>query len=80
MSRINLTVHSDDNVSTLLDTKIDDHITADGILMFESIPFGHKIAIKDIAKGQAIIKYGVPIGIATQNIKAGGHVHVQNCR
>ena len=80
MSRINLTVHSDDNVSTLLDSKIDDHITTDGILLLESIPFGHKIAIKDIAKGQAIIKYGITIGIATQNIKAGGHVHVQNCK
>ena len=39
------------------------------------IPMGHKVALRDIAKGEAVIKYGYPIGSATEDIPAGGHVH-----
>ena len=39
---------------------------------------GHKYAIRDIAKGENIIKYGNPIGHATADIKAGEHVHTHN--
>ncbi len=42
------------------------------------IPAGHKIALRDIPKGTAVIKYGYPIGIATQDIQAGTHVHTHN--
>ena len=41
---------------------------------------GHKYAIRDIAVGESIIKYGQPIGHATQNIKAGEHVHTHNIK
>ncbi len=44
------------------------------------IPLGHKIALHDIPNGTQVIKYGVPIGEAFANIKAGEHVHVQNLR
>jgi len=43
------------------------------------IPFGHKLAIKSIKKGDLIIKYGRAIGMATENIPAGAHVHEHNC-
>lgn len=43
-----------------------------------NIDDGHKYAIRDIAKGECIIKYGQPIGHATQSIKAGEHVHTHN--
>lgn len=39
---------------------------------------GHKYAIRTIAKGDYVIKYGQPIGIATQNIPIGEHVHTHN--
>lgn len=39
---------------------------------------GHKYALRDIAKGEDIIKYGNPIGHATVDIKAGEHVHTHN--
>ena len=39
---------------------------------------GHKYALKDIAVGENIIKYGMPIGKATQTIKKGEHVHTHN--
>ena len=59
MSRISLTVHPSDNVSTLLDFKTEEQTTRDGLLLRESIPFGHKVARQEIAEGQAVIKYGV---------------------
>lgn len=43
-----------------------------------NIENGHKYAICDIKKGQAVIKYGNTIGIATEGIKAGAHVHTHN--
>ena len=39
---------------------------------------GHKYALRDIAEGEAVIKYGNPIGHATAPIKAGEHVHFHN--
>lgn len=42
------------------------------------IAYGHKIALKDIAKGETVMKYGLSIGTASQDIKAGDHVHVHN--
>ncbi len=44
----------------------------------QDIPMGHKVALRDIAKGEPVIKYGFPIGSATEDIPAGGHVHVHN--
>lgn len=41
---------------------------------------GHKYAVKDIAKGEKIIKYGFPIGIATEDISEGGHIHSHNMK
>lgn len=42
------------------------------------IPFGHKIAVKDIKTGEFIYKYGEAIGKATQDIKVGDWVHTHN--
>ena len=42
----------------------------------EDIAFGFKIAVADILKGAAIIKYGEPIGLASQDIKQGELVHI----
>lgn len=44
----------------------------------QDIPFGHKIALRDIDKGENIIKYGQPIGHATSSINKGDHVHTHN--
>ena len=41
---------------------------------------GHKYALRDIAAGENIVKYGMPIGRATCAIAKGGHVHVHNVR
>ena len=50
-------------------------------LQFQSdIPAGHKIALDAIASGQSVIKYGWPIGIATQSIARGEHIHAHNLK
>ena len=41
---------------------------------------GHKIALCDIKKGENVIKYGYPIGHATEDIKAGDSVHTHNTK
>jgi hypothetical protein len=62
-----------------LDFHTDVLMTRDGLVLKEPIPFGHKVARQDIAKGDSVIKYGVAIGKATTTIRAGEHVHVHNC-
>jgi (2R)-sulfolactate sulfo-lyase subunit alpha len=46
----------------------------------QPVPLGHKVALRDIAAGQPVVKYGVVIGRATQDIAAGDHVHVHNLK
>ncbi len=44
----------------------------------EDITIYHKLATRDISKGEPVVKYGEHIGIASSDIKAGAHVHVHN--
>ena len=44
----------------------------------EDITIYHKLATRDIAKGEPVVKYGEHIGVASSDIKAGEHVHVHN--
>lgn len=48
--------------------------------LLDDIPFGHKVALKDIPEGEDIIKYGAPIGHASLAIRRGQHVHTQNLK
>ena len=50
------------------------------VTTLEDIPQGHKIALADIKEGEKVIKYGFPIGVAKQDIKAGSWVHVHNVK
>lgn len=45
----------------------------------ERIPAGHKIALRDIAAQEEILKYGEAIGLATDPISTGHWVHIHNC-
>jgi altronate hydrolase len=51
-----------------------------GVRAVEDIPAGHKMALRDIASGENVLKYGMPIGRATAFIPKGGWVHVHNLR
>ncbi len=74
MSRF-LQIHPDDNVVVCLEqmAKGDKISLSDGreIVALEDIPAGHKIAVKDVANGGNIIKYGYAIGHATEDISVG---------
>ncbi|MDR0706475.1 MAG: altronate dehydratase family protein [Treponema sp.] len=48
------------------------------VVCTSDIPSGHKVALKDIEKGEKVVKYGHPIGKASQSIPAGAHVHTHN--
>jgi (2R)-sulfolactate sulfo-lyase subunit alpha len=48
--------------------------------VLSEVPLGHKIALRDLAAGEQVIKYGISIGRATQDIKKGEHVHVHNVK
>lgn len=70
-----------DNVATLLaDAAAGEAVVADAtpVTAAMAIPRGHKIALVAIAPGDAVIKYGFPIGRATASIAAGEHVHSDN--
>lgn len=45
-----------------------------------AIPFGHKLAIMAISKGDKVIKYGEVIGNASQDIEPGEYVHIHNVK
>lgn len=61
-----LQIHPADNVAVIL---TDNNPVA---------PRGHKIALRNIAKGEPVVKYGFPIGRATQDIAEGEWVHSHN--
>ena len=46
----------------------------------DAIPLGHKVALKDLAEGETVLKYGADIGMTRAAIGKGRHVHVQNMK
>ncbi len=75
-----------DNVGTILqpdlekgagvECEVDGHLNV--IALKDKVPYGHKIAVKQITKGDRVLKYGLTIGLATEDIKPGEHVHIHN--
>ena len=70
-------VHPSDNVAIVVNegglpagTRFDS-----GLVLLESIPEAHKVALRTIPEGAATIRYGVTIGYARSEIRAGGWVH-----
>ncbi|TWU01615.1 Altronate dehydratase [Neorhodopirellula pilleata] len=51
---------------------------SDPIVPGQAIPAGHKIALRSVAIGDPVLKYGSPIGVATEAISVGDHVHSHN--
>jgi len=70
-----------DNVATVVrDLPCGDAVETDAgeIVMRQAIPYGHKFALREIPKGEYVVKYGAQIGRATAPISQGDHVHVHN--
>ena len=50
------------------------------VVLKTPIALGHKLALRQLSAGDAVRKYGQPIGAATAPIAVGEHVHVHNLR
>jgi altronate dehydratase small subunit len=48
------------------------------VTVLEDIPFGHKLAIKNIAKDESVLKYGEEIGKMKVSVEQGGWIHNHN--
>lgn len=73
-----LRLHEDDNVAVAM-RPLSSGDVVDGLSVRDEIPAMHKVAVREIAKGDKITKYRQPIGIATAAIAPGEHVHSHNC-
>ena len=51
---------------------------SNGIKSINNVPYGHKISLQEIKKGDFIIRYGQIIGISSNDIQKGEHVHSHN--
>jgi altronate dehydratase small subunit len=87
MKRRAILLNTEDDVATALTDLASGetvHVELDGtaydVLLQDDIEFGHKYAVRDIAQGDEVLKYGLPIGRALEDIRAGQWVHVHNCR
>ncbi|MBT8333153.1 MAG: UxaA family hydrolase [Desulfobacterales bacterium] len=50
------------------------------VKILNDIPIGHKVALKDFAEGDTVIKYNTDIGKVVAPIKKGEHLHVHNVK
>ncbi len=77
-----LIIHPKDNVAVVLRTmgigELAVALGRKGFPVLEGIPASHKIALRDIAEGEEIIKYGEIVAVSTRHIKKGEWVHVHN--
>ncbi|CAI1830915.1 D-galactarate dehydratase [Serratia quinivorans] len=76
-------IHSLDNVAVALsDLAAGETLALDAltIRLVQPVTRGHKFALQPIAAGEAIIKYGLPIGHALEAIAPGEHIHSQNAK
>ncbi len=76
-------IHENDNVIVALkEIGEGENVSAGGteVTALETIPAGHKMAVRDIAEGGEIIKYGFRIGNAKEAVKAGQWIHTHNVK
>jgi altronate dehydratase small subunit len=78
-------IHESDNVATAIVDLVKGavgHYSSNGkifqVTITEDIPKYHKFAIRDIAQGGLVRKYGEVVGLAINDIAQGTHVHVHN--
>ena len=55
-------------------------VAGEPVVLPADVPIGHKLARRAIGAGEKVLKYGAPIGSATEDIDAGAHVHVHNLK
>lgn len=76
-----LILHPEDNIAVLkrpTESGTEQIVDGRAVTVATPLTMGHKIAIRPISKGEDVLKYGAPIGFASEDIKAGEHVHLHN--
>ena len=76
-------VHPDDDVAVALrPLAAGQAVEVEGaaVTLRDDVPQGHKLALRAVAAGEPVRKYGWPIGVAAADIEAGRHVHTHNLR
>ncbi len=85
--RLALKVDEKDNVATIFANGITDGMKVEirdqkgnslETEVIGDVPYGHKIAVCPIKKGEPVMKYGESIGAASADIRKGEYVHVHN--
>jgi hypothetical protein len=76
-------IQPQDNVATLIEDALPGAIEVIGatraeVVAAEKIDRGHKVALRDLAANEAIVKFGVRIGHTTRPIGRGAWVHLHN--
>ncbi len=77
-----IVIHSSDNVGVALTSLSEGQRAAakglEPFVVLEKIPASHKVALRDIAAGEEIVKYGEIIAVSSKVIKKGQWVHTHN--
>ncbi len=70
-------MHASDNVAIVANDGglAQGSVFADGLVLVDRVPQGHKVALTDLPKGTTVRRYNVPIGYTSQDISAGSWVH-----
>ncbi len=78
-------LHPKDNtITALMDLSIGEELIIEDqgkqerITLRDPVAYAHKAARIHVSKGSDVVKYGEVIGVATDNIQPGDHVHVHN--
>jgi altronate hydrolase len=81
LSEVAVHLRPEDNIAVAarnLQAGLEVQINGGRLILDQRIGLGHKIALRDICKGEPIFKYGQIIGFANQDIPTGSLVHVHN--
>ena len=78
MIHLCMQVNKNDNVAVAVRTLSPGEVLFGSILVRETIPQGHKVALRLIPEGSAVIRYGVQLGDALHDIAAGEYVGENN--
>lgn len=76
-----LQVHPEDNVAVAVrPLRAGTHVSCAGVDfdLTQDVRLGAKLALRPLAAGQRVIKYGEPIGTLTADVPLGGYVHTHN--
>ena len=76
-------IHPADNVAVAVRTLpagSEPAVGGERVVLVEEVPAGHKLALRALARGEPVVKYGFPIGAATAPIAPGAWVHSHNLK